>query len=416
MKSLSSLLVSCALLASPRYPFKSNQRGSSMRPAWQKVPFGLGAVSFLLLVVGCQGGNGPAPLDNDTPQSDSSPPAGPRATCPAPDPCLTVRAAEFSPDGKLLLVAYANDPACARSPRNEIVRVFEVETAKEVRRFSTFDWAEFRFLPSSNLVLAISSERVLNIWNVDTGLLVRKVGRLEQKYQPLALTAAPDGRHALTMLTLWDLDRNQIVRKYQEGASWIAFTPDSKRVFAFSYSEPGYQAWDVETGAEVPFFPAAKETKWPLAFSPDGAWAVSDDREGDPSFPILWDWRRPQVNGWRNSKDVRRFEKRKEVRPGFTRGARAAAFTLDGKSLLMGDYDGILRIWDLDSGKQTGAITLEEDMRFRSMLTIVFSPDGKRAFSSSGQFPRRLGGAMHLRVWDVEGKKLLHELPVPARW
>lgn len=398
-----------------------------MRLTWRKAPFGLGSVGFMLLVAGCQGGNGPAPLDNATPKSDPAAPAGPRTTCPAPPPCLTVRAAEFSPDGKLLLVAYANDPVCARSPFNEIVRVFEVETAKEVRRFSTLDCAEFRFLPSSNLVLALTSEGVLNIWNVDTGLLVRQVGRYEQKY-PVPLRVAPDGRHALTLLTLWDVDKNQVVRKYptMHGGTFLTtFTPDSKRVFTFSYFDPPHRAWDVETGAEVPFFPAmqeslwpAKEARWPLAFSPDGTWAVSNDREGDDSFPLLWNWRKPQVEGWRKGKEVRRLENRKNVRPGGFKehGARAAAFTADGKSLLMGDYDGILRIWDLDSGKQTGAITLEEDMQSRSMQTIIFSPDGKRAFSSSGQIPTALGGHMHLRVWDVEGKKLLHELPVPDRW
>jgi WD40 repeat protein len=379
------------------------------------MPLGLGIVGLILLAAGCQGGDGPASRDGTTPQD--AVPGIPKTTRPAPRPCLTVQAAEFSPDGKLLLVAYANDPACQRSPPNEIVRVFEVDTAKEVQRFSTFDWAKFRFLPSSNLVLAISSEGVVNIWNVDTGLLVRKVGQLKTKY-PSLLAVSPDGRHALIDLTLWDLNNNQLVRTFEgwDGPTHgVSFTPDSKRIFAFSRNPGPPVAWDVDAEKEVPFFANQAESRYPLAFSPDGAWAVSDEREGADYFPILWDWRKPQVEGWRKSKDVRRFEKRKDLSPG-SPGARSATFTLDGKSLLTGDYDGILRIWDLNSGKQTGAIILEDDMRSRSMQSIVFSADGKRAFSSSGQIPTAIGGHMHLRVWDVEGKKMLHELPVPDRW
>src|SRR5262249_54770568 len=70
----------------------------------------------------------------------------------------------------------------------------------------------------------------------------------------------------------------------------------------------------------------------------------------------------------------------------------------DGKVLVSGRPEGLIRLWDPATGKDVGQIKGHEGR----LLAFAFSPDGKLLASTGGQ-------AVYL--WEVATGKELHKLP-----
>lgn len=75
---------------------------------------------------------------------------------------------------------------------------------------------------------------------------------------------------------------------------------------------------------------------------------------------------------------------------------RAASFTLDGQIIVAGGLDGVVRLWDADTGKEILTINAHQG----AVTSLAFDPGGKR-FATSGADRKA-------RIWDLEsGKQLL---------
>jgi len=70
----------------------------------------------------------------------------------------------------------------------------------------------------------------------------------------------------------------------------------------------------------------------------------------------------------------------------------------DGRCFVTCSWDGSLRLWDLESGKQIGEDWRDDNNAVRSM---TLSPDGKTIASGSG------GGDYNVRLWDVKTRKVI---------
>jgi WD40 repeat protein len=212
-----------------------------------------------------------------------------------------------------------------------------------------------------------------------------------------------DGRHALSAaydltLRLWDVATGKELRRFQgyEELIWsVAFSPDGR--FALSggggrWTDGRYtesvdhdpRLWEVATGKEVRRFRGHDGPVFGVAFSPDGAQALSAGVDG---VMRLWDVA--------TGKLVRRFE-------GHAGGVKCEAFSPDGRRALSTGLDRTVRVWDVASG---GEVCRCEGHKAR-VCSAAFSPDGRQVLSGSLD--------KTVRLWDVATGRELRSLPHPT--
>ncbi len=130
---------------------------------------------------------------------------------------------------------------------------------------------------------------------------------------------------------------------------------------------------------DPPRLAAVELRDWPAGapgrqaeFSDDGALLATSTTAGQVILRRTLDW-----------KPVRRIE-----HPG---GATSLAFTPDGKRILTAGYDGVIRAWDLATGKPAG------DYRGAAgtIWSIDISPDGRRVAAA--------GEDAVIRLWELDG-------------
>jgi WD40 repeat protein len=81
----------------------------------------------------------------------------------------------------------------------------------------------------------------------------------------------------------------------------------------------------------------------------------------------------------------------------------SVAFSPDGKYVLLGGYDNIATLWEVDSGRELRSLEGHSD----SIMAVAFSPDGKRVLTGS-----RDGTA---RLWKTMTGKEEYRFRVQAR-
>ena len=64
----------------------------------------------------------------------------------------------------------------------------------------------------------------------------------------------------------------------------------------------------------------------------------------------------------------------------------AVAFSPDGKTLATGSYDGVLKLWDIETGKEKASVQPHKHW----ITALVFSPDGKLLASASEDMTAKL--------------------------
>jgi WD40 repeat protein len=253
-------------------------------------------------------------------------------------------ACALSPDGKVLALA----------GHGEWITLLDVATGKELRRFrSDRNLATAAAFSPDSKLLATAGHGGLSVYNAATG---EPLGRFENP-----------GRG---------------------GARSVLFSADSKRV---SVGGEGYGqkvsvgVWDVATKQKVASFDVLHDHGVQVALSADGkvlaSWGQNlrgNTREHHATLQ-LWD-----VN---TGKEIRQLKV-----PGYV--PTAAAFSPDGKRLVVAESMTALGVWDVGTGKVVGRLAAR-----RGTALVGYSPDG--GFLAAGTHD----GVVQL--WDaVTGRRL----------
>jgi WD40 repeat protein len=284
----------------------------------------------------------------------------------------------LSPDGKLAL-----------TEDSRIIRVWEIQSGKELRRFEghTSQVQEMVFTSDSKRVLSVSRDGTCRLWEVDTGVELRCFeGHQGQVWGAALLTGdeqALTGGHD-NMLRLWKLDTGKEIRCVEAPTivSSLAVSADGTRALSCG-NDKVLRLWDLTTHEQL----LGLEHPWPLrraVFSPDGAKALTGPFGGQL---ILWDLK--------TGLEIRRFS---GPPPATVYGL---AFTPDGRHALSasGHGDDSVRLWDVASGKQLAQIPEPG-----AIYGMALSRDGKYVLTNGGNSKVAKLYRLPQAVWPAPAK------------
>jgi WD40 repeat protein len=255
------------------------------------------------------------------------------------------------------------------------MRLWDLDTGKELKSFRGHTkqiWA-VAFVPGGKHLLSASWDGTVRIWDEATGSLVRSISH------PLDVNGVAVSRDGKWMLTgcddkcmrLWDLGKYDEVKRFSPHANFcyccafapnglhaasgsadrramvfelasgkmmreveqsnavmaVAFSPDSK--YLFTCGDNAAHMWDIATGSQEKKFESTTGYINSMALTTDGKRLVTG---GEERIVRVWD-----VG---TGKEITRF-------PGHTATISAVAVSNDGRRALTGQTDGNIRYWGL---------------------------------------------------------------------
>ncbi len=285
---------------------------------------------------------------------------------------------------------------------DQTARLWELATGREVRKFEghTAPVSSVGFSADGSSVLTASDDGTARIWNVFTGREVRqfKAATMPQQgsARPERIGSAafsPDGRAILTAGTtirLWDVASGQEIRRFQ-GSGNAAFSPDGRTLLVSDNQIA--RLYEVASGREIGSFSGHTAQITTMAFSSDSRFILTGAWD---STARVWD-----VTTFR---EIRRFSipDRLLFNVSFAPDARrilTVSFGLTNNVARPDVIDSAIRIWDVSTGR--------EEQRLPAYLGgAVFSPDGTSVANDApdgvlhlweretGQEIRRFGGGL----------------------
>ena len=264
------------------------------------------------------------------------------------------------------------------------------------------------FSPDSKTLVTGIFGGVIRFWDVDTGKHKKTISDISfnhyigYPYEVLPITfsrekAAYAGRKG--SVYLWDIDtkRQQTLiqeNPYRDRLPIIntLFSPDGSTLASWNLnSDTTIRLWDVRAGKRLRVLKGHKERIRKVSFSPDSAtmasWSAFEE-----TVILLWD----VVTG-----------RQKQTLIGHTQLVESVSFSPDGATLVSGGLDGIVRIWNTDTGKEVMSLIhplKENDLETKTaaVTCVRFNPDGSVVAGGNRN------GVIHL--WDVDSSKLIQTL------
>jgi WD40 repeat protein/serine/threonine protein kinase len=260
-----------------------------------------------------------------------------------------VYAVAFSPDRKHVLSAGVRPDSS--------IRIWDVETRKQVRSLEGYEdgFRHARYSADGRRVLTSTFNNVARLFDAETGKELRRldqgagVGPVQFLSEETRIVAA----EMRGFICVWDSVKGGELRRFGVPALQ-AMDVIGGRQLVTGHDDGTVRLWDVETGKEVqPLDTTRNPGNW--AFSPDARHAAFFI---DKTL-YLWDVA--------SRREKRRLE-------GHAKPILSAAFAPDGKHLLSGCHGGELVLWDVDSGKKLSQATTRGQI-----TSLSFAADGGRA-------------------------------------
>lgn len=253
------------------------------------------------------------------------------------------------------------------------------------------------FTADGGRLASASVDRTVRVWDV-AGRKTEPL-RTFRAGQPVhGVAISTDGRRLASAaedgVRFWDLETGESLATPKGGrfAYAATFLPRTNDRVLTAHKDRSVRLWDVDSGEEAiaPFL-RHRANVLCLAASPDGRRSASGDAD---RVIRLWDVQ--------TGEPVRLPGRAEEggdlVLLGHEDFVFAVAFAPDGQSLLSAGADGMIRHWDLATGRERRQFANLDG----SIFGLAYAPYD-RALSA--------GPDATLRLWDVRSGKLVDQLP-----
>ncbi|MGO4752804.1 WD40 repeat domain-containing protein, partial [Streptomyces sp. 2MCAF27] len=242
-----------------------------------------------------------------------------------------VTSVAFSPDGRTLAVADAHE-----------VRLRDADTGRVLRTLTPRAdvMMTLAFSPDGRTLATGRGDGLVRLWDTRTGRLrTTLTGPAKWGATVTSVAYSPDGRTLATGSTdgtvrLWDTGTGRLGKTItgdKFGVLSVVFSPDG-RTLATSGGERLVRLWDATTG-ELRDTLTERGPVRSLAFSPDGRALAT----GGASHVGLW--------------DLDAGLARDAFPLGYNGDVWSVVFSPDGRTLATGDEEGLLRLWDVATGR-----------------------------------------------------------------
>lgn len=214
--------------------------------------------------------------------------------------------------------------------------------------------------PDGKSVISGSDHGVVQVWELESGQLLREMEHSRGEHFSLAVT--PDGKSVISgniggIVRVWALESGRLlhtIKGHNGGVFSLAVTPDAR--FLISGDHGGtVRVYELESGELLRTMEGHHEAVFSLALTPDGRCLISS---GEDRTIRVWELKSGQL--------LRTME-------GHRDSVLSAEVMPDGCSLVSSSQDGTVRVWELESGRLLR--TIEGHPRWLSGLAM--SPDGK---------------------------------------
>ena len=241
----------------------------------------------------------------------------------------------------------------------------------------------------------------IQLWDVDTGAVIRKLRKHRRKITALAFS--PDSKLLAAAIQdeavcVWDLGEDKVVRELPLlDCCKLAFSPDGKELATADYQTGLIHLWNPISGEEIGTIKNGGAAMQSLTFSPDGKTLAA---AGGARAIHLWN-----------------IETREEVPrfAGHCDPVLSVAFSPDGKTLASRSSDATVRLWDVPSGKMRRTLSFGQfDGRREHVCTLTFVPDGSKVIGAGGWF-----GPTHVfafMAWNMASGETAAEVPEAHRY
>ncbi|MCP4221511.1 MAG: WD40 repeat domain-containing protein [bacterium] len=251
-----------------------------------------------------------------------------------------------------------------------------------------------------NTVVAGGTDKELKLWDIHSGELNKSLkGETEYIF---SASITPNGKRAVTgsirSVRLWDLEDFKCVREFKghdDCVMAVAISPDGSTVLSGSWDKT-IRLWNAETGkCEKLFSHTFLEAINCLCLTPDGQQVVA----GDNNRITFWDMHTGvPLKSYRSvmleERDelVSTIQIAEGIRPPqeLCDETMALSMSIDGKVLISGGHNGIVRVWDTEADKCLKELKGHTDV----VGSVAVTPCGKLAVSGSWD--------KTLKVWNLE--------------
>jgi WD40 repeat protein len=290
----------------------------------------------------------------------------------------------FSPDGKWL----------ASGGNGGVTHLWDANTGKKIRDLKApkNGWGPLAFSPDGKTLAASAGGKLLCLWQPDTGKLLHSLVGPDQMNRSVAfsldnkLVAAGGGDGSIF---LWEVATGKTLHVLQGHAGapqGLAFAPDHKTLASTGH-DGTTRLWDVATGQQQAKFGVNPFTSTAVAYADQGKVLITAQGMGDGQ-------------GWLRRWDVQTGKVQRQVAT-HKGGILCMALSPDGTVVATGGYDRFVRFWNADTLVELGRSSLQPGW----VNHVALSPDGTAAWGTFYGFRIRTG-----QIRGLPQKFEFHEL------